>query len=182
MNRATSPIDQTRWAPIRQLIAGTFVPQGATSPVRVWRGEKTLQTGMILYRGCRSPSPGHVRDLLTEPRFWTIDESYARAYARTYPDAKLAAFPGFLVTAEVSAPIALADVALYPIAEALYREPKRYGVSQSSPQELQRLHSTAIASAYSGRVYDGVWDHGGREILIAQAQWNVEILAIERIY
>lgn len=174
------PAQRPNWESLQSILGGTFVPDGGSAAKPVWRGEQPLSAGTIIYRGCRAVDAAAAARLLEQPRFWTEDRDYALEYARTCPVPTLEAFPGYLVKAGLKSPVWLADMAMYPLAEALFRSPRRFGIRSDTPQNLQRLHCTDIARTFISQNFDGVID--GREILLEHALKHIEILEIEEVY
>lgn len=168
------------WAALHPVLAGSFVPAGRSSAEPVWRGEKELSAGTVIYRGCRAVDTRAAIQLLEQPRFWTGEKGYAQEYARTCPSSALKALPGYLVMAKVVSPALLADMAMYPVTEAVFMTPERFGVRAGFPQELQRLHCTDIASTFAGKRFHGVID--GTEILLMPSAEHLEIVSIEMLY
>jgi hypothetical protein len=165
---------EERWSKLKEL----FPRDQADSP---WLGIITLPEGSLIFRGCRAFDRPDALKLLETPRFWSVSREIASEYART-GGARQRALPGFIVAATTTRALTLANVKMYPVVEAIYMKGASFGIGGLVPQEVQRLHMSDVAAAIFQTELDGVWEDGGREILLRQSCEVTNVITFDRAF
>ena len=147
--------------------------EGVERPV--WRGERMLNPGEVLYRGCPTATEAVALDMLSAARFFATRRELALGYARWRPQGDIS-LPGYLLEARVTRPLLLAVARSAPIVEAAFARSR-----EAHPQEMQRRYMIRICNAYAGRQYDGIYDNDGDDVLIGCPLDGLEIVSVERL-